>query len=174
MIKYTYKNQKHGRLKIVENTYEPQSKVSIYIKYKNIRNVCENTNDILKELAVSYNQLQYSYGYDFNKTLLTAHGLIDIEISSINDVPNCTKRIDYNYVVNLMIILLLVTFSILFIIILYNAFLITVKERKKEYAVLNSIGGTERTSIKNSIHRNNTNRNCKHYNCRNTVYSNIE
>lgn len=81
--------------------------------------------------------------------LLTAHGLIDVEISSNeNSEPICTTRINYTNVVNLMIILILVSFSILFIIVLYNAFLITINERQKEYAVLNSVGGTEGQILK--------------------------
>ena len=47
-----------------------------------------------------------------------------------------------------MIIIIFAAISILFIIILYNAFLITINERKKEYAVLNSIGGTEGQILK--------------------------
>ena len=42
-----------------------------------------------------------------------------------------------------MIVLILVVFSIFFIIILYNSFLVTINERKRDYAILNSIGGTE-------------------------------
>ena len=47
-----------------------------------------------------------------------------------------------------MIAVILLIFSILSIIILYNAFLITINERKKEYAVLNSVGATESQILK--------------------------
>lgn len=80
--------------------------------------------------------------------MLTAHGLIDVGISGVNNLPVCKIRVNYTYVMDLMIILILVVFSILFIIILYNAFLITINERQKEYAILNSIGGTEGQILK--------------------------
>ncbi len=109
--------------------------------------MCNNTNDIIANLNLSFEQLHNHC--KFNKIVLTAHGLIDVEISSNeNSEPICTTRINYTNVVNLMIILILVSFSILFIIVLYNAFLITINERQKEYAVLNSVGGTEGQILK--------------------------
>jgi len=136
-----------GDLKVVDSSYIPQNNITAYIKYKNIRNLGNNTNDIMANLSLSSEQLHNQC--EFNKMLLTAHGLIDVEISSTeNDGLICTTRVNYTNVVNLMIILILVSFSILFIIVLYNAFLITINERHKEYAVLNSIGGTEGQILK--------------------------
>ncbi len=136
-----------GKLKVVDSSYIPQNNITAYIKYKNIRNLCNNTNDIIANLSLSSEQLHNQC--EFNKMLLTAHGLIDVEISSTeNDGLICTTRVNYTNVVNLMIILILVSFSILFIIVLYNAFLITINERQKEYSVLNSIGGTEGQILK--------------------------
>jgi len=48
----------------------------------------------------------------------------------------------------MIVIITLLTCSILFIVVLYNAFIITISERKREYAILNSIGGTEGQILK--------------------------
>ena len=136
-----------GELKVVDSSYIPQNNITVYIKYKNIRNLCNNTNDIIANLSLSSEQLHNQC--EFNKMLLTAHGLIDVEISSNeNGRLICTTRVNYTNVIDLMIILILIGFSILFIIVLYNAFLITINERQKEYAVLNSVGGTEGQILK--------------------------
>lgn len=139
---------KVGELKIAESSYTPQKNVTAYIKYKNVRNVCNNTTDIIAELGLSVEELAFQYEYGFNEILLTAHGLIDVDIMSENDIPVCTIRVNYTYAMDLMIILILLVFSILFIVILYNAFLITINERRKEYSVLNSVGGTEGQVLK--------------------------
>lgn len=69
-----------GELKVVDSSYIPQNNITVYIKYKNIRNLCNNTNDIIANLSLSSEQLHNQC--EFNKMLLTAHGLIDVEISS--------------------------------------------------------------------------------------------
>lgn len=122
-----------------------EENVTIYIKYKDIHDVAKNTTKILGMLGLTTNQLIEMNKCDFNNTILMMHGLMDVNVSSVNNNPICVIGMNFSYVVNLMIILMIVAFSILFIIILYNAFLITIDERQKEYAVLNSIGGTERT-----------------------------
>lgn len=149
MINCTYEKLISGELKLVKSSYTPQSNVSIYIKYRNVQNVCKNTTNILAELGVSFEEFVFQYEYGFNEMLLTAHGFIDAGIASNESgAPICTTRVNYTNVVNLMIVLILVSFSILFIIVLYNAFLITINERQKEYAVLNSVGGTEGQVLK--------------------------
>ena len=122
---------------------------NIYVKYKNVRNVCKYSNDILQALNISTDELENSKNKcEFNQKLLTIYGIIDVEIETENYIPKCIARINYSYAIELMIIIIFTAISILFIIILYNAFLITINERKKEYAVLNSIGGTEGQILK--------------------------
>ena len=123
--------------------------MTVYLKYKNIKKVFENTNDILRELNLTdLDILNINEMCKFNKKLLTVHGYIDVHIDLVDKIPKCIMKVNYSYVIELMIIAILLSFSTFFIIILYNAFLITIDERKKEYAILNSIGGTEGQVLK--------------------------
>lgn len=133
-------------LKTVDSSYIPQGNITVYLKYNNIQKVCEYSNDILKQLNLSETEKEtIQNNLSFNQKLLTVHGLIDanVEKSINNSNVNCVIRVNYSYIIELMIISVIAIFSILFIIILYNAFLIKINERKKEYAILNSVGGTE-------------------------------
>ncbi len=126
-----------------------QSPVTAYIKYKNVNNVCQYSTDIIQELEtsdVTVNSLENKYS--FNKKLLTVYGIIDVEIAVDNYAPICRARVNYSFVINIIVIFVLVAFSLISIIILYNAFFITINERKKEYAVLNSVGATEGQILK--------------------------
>lgn len=122
---------------------------NIYVRYKNVKDVCKYSNDILQTLNISTDEIENSKNKcEFNQKLLTIYGIINVEIETENYIPKCIARINYSYAIELMIIISFAAISILFIIILYNAFLITINERKKEYAVLNSIGGTEGQILK--------------------------
>ncbi len=125
------------------NSLETENNFNIYIKYKNIKQVCNYSNDVIKTLNLADELSRNEEKCEFNQRLLTVYGLIDVGIMTQNQIPICIARINYSYVIDLMILLILVAFSILFIIILYNAFLITINERKKEYAILNSVGGKQ-------------------------------
>ena len=126
-----------------------EKNLNIYIRYKNVKDVCKYSNDILQTLNISTDEIENSKNKcEFNQKLLTIYGIIDLEIETENYIPKCIARINYSYAIELMIIIIFAVISILFIIILYNAFLITINERKKEYAVLNSIGGTEGQILK--------------------------
>lgn len=126
-----------------------EKNLNIYIRYKNVKDVCKYSNDILQTLNISTDEIENSKNKcEFNQKLLTIYGIIDVEIKTENYIPKCIARINYSYAIELMIIIIFAAISILFIIILYNAFLITINERKKEYAVLNSIGGTEGQILK--------------------------
>ncbi len=119
--------------------------INVYIKYKNIKNVCKYSNEIIRVLNVGDSAISKCY---FNKKLLTMYGLIDAEIVlGINSVV-CMVRLNYLYIMDMIVIITLLTCSILFIVVLYNAFIITISERKREYAILNSIGGTEGQILK--------------------------
>lgn len=139
-------------LKRVDKNYDintNQEKMNLYIKYKNVKEVCKYSNDILQTLNISNDILLSSKNKcEFNQKLLTIYGIIDVEIATENYNPKYIARVNYSYVIELMITIMLIAISVLFIIILYNAFLITINERKKEYAVLNSIGGTEAQILK--------------------------
>ena len=140
---------KNENLEKVDSSYEAIDNTTVYLKYKDTKRVCEYTNNILGELNLS--ELEFkniNTTCKFNKTFLTVHGYIDLSITEKNGIPTCLMRVNYSPIITLMIIILLLVFSALFIIILHNAFLITINERKKEYAILNSVGGTEGQILK--------------------------
>lgn len=123
--------------------------INIYIKYDNYRKTCVYTNNILETLNLTY--IEAYENCELNTRLLNSYGLIDVSITTknyVDDVPICQVRLNFTYILDIMIVIILLIFSILSIIILYNAFLITINERKKEYAVLNSIGATESQILK--------------------------
>lgn len=151
--------QEYGKDKIEEinkeNSYNLEKNINIYIKYKEARKLCVNTTDIIKTLNLSYDELmnqeemsdsQTKYG--FNENLLTIYGLIYPNIKVGKTSPVCVVEMNYTYVLDVMSAFIVIAFSILFIVILYNAFLITINERRREYAVLNSIGSTEGQILK--------------------------
>ena len=108
-----------------------KNKFNIYIKFKNIKQLCKYSNDIIKILDISDNLKLSEDKLEFNQKLLTVYGLIDAEIVNQNHGPICRVRVNYSYVIDIIILLILVAFSVLFIIILYNAYLINISERKK-------------------------------------------
>ena len=151
--------QEYGKDKIEEinkeSSYNLEKNINIYIKYKEARKLCVNTTDIIKTLNLSYEELmnpeemsdsQTKYG--FNENLLTIYGLIYPNIKVGKTSPVCVVEMNYTYVLDVMSAFIVIAFSILFIVILYNAFLITINERRREYAVLNSIGSTEGQILK--------------------------
>ena len=137
-------------LEKVDTSYIPQENVTVYLKYNNIKNVCSYSENIIGSLGLSEEEARELYKIcEFNNKLLTVNGFIDVTaIINNQGLPECRMRVNYSYVIDLMLIVVILIFSILFIIILYNAFLITINERKKEYAILNSIGGTEGQVLK--------------------------
>ena len=136
-------------LEKVDSSFVPEDNITVYLKYKNTKKVFECTNDIIMELDLSELELMnINDNFKFNKKMLTVYGYIDVYISTTNNIPKCIMKVNYSYIINLMIVTIIVTFSALFIIVLYNAFLITINERKKEYAILNSVGGTEGQVLK--------------------------
>lgn len=123
--------------------------INIYIKYDNYKKTCTYTNNILETLNLTY--IEAYEKSELNTRLLNSYGLIDVSIAAknyVDNVPICQARLNFTYILDIMIGIILLIFSILSIIILYNAFLITINERKKEYAVLNSIGATESQILK--------------------------
>lgn len=121
-----------------------QNNINVYIKFKDIKKVCNYSTDIIQTLDSPTGKIQnYEDKYEFNQKLLTVYGLIDVEIIQENFSPICRVRVNYSYVIDILILVIIIAFSILCITILYNAFLITINERQREYAILNSIGATE-------------------------------
>ena len=145
---YIEENNSH-KLQKLEKPYDfisTNDNINVYIKYINVKKVCSYSNDIIYTLGFLDDANKKC---EFNQNLLTAYGLIDVQITNNKDNnPICITRVNYSFVIDIIIVLILGIFSILFIIILYNAFLITINERKKEYAILNSIGGTEGQILK--------------------------
>lgn len=140
----------------LEKPYEltnSDDEINVYIKFKNIRKTCEYATEIIQmveesKVSIDNSEKVNNIEYNFNQKLLTVYGLIDVELVGENNNKTCITRVNYTYIIDIMIIVILVILSVIFIIILYNAFLITVNERKKEYAIINSIGGTEGQILK--------------------------
>ena len=144
------------QLEQLEKPYELEnsdSEINVYIKFNDIKKTCQDSTEIIQIVEAGKADMDSqgkanNIGYKFNQKLLTVYGLIDVETVEANNNLTCVARVNYSYVIDILIILILVIFSVIFIIILYNAFLITVNERKKEYAILNSVGGTEGQILK--------------------------
>ena len=141
-----------GQLYEIDNlpdSFKITDGITIYIKYDNYKKTCVYTNDILETLNLTY--VETSENCELNTKLLNSYGLIDVSIipnGYADSVPTCQARLNFTYVADILLVIILLIFSILSIIILYNAFLITINERKKDYAVLNSIGATEGQILK--------------------------
>ena len=150
------KEKNSGQLRQLEEPYKlvnSDDKIDVYIKYKDIRKTCEYSTDIIQIIdastaAIDNPEKTNNIEYEFNQKILTVHGLIDVGIIEENFSKTCVARVNYTYILDIMILVVLVIFSVIFIIILYNAFLITINERKREYAILNSLGGTEGQILK--------------------------
>ena len=140
----------------LEKPYEltnSDDEINVYIKFKNIRKTCEYATEIIQmveesKVSIDSSEKVNNIEYNFNQKLLTVYGLIDVELVGENNNKTCITRVNYTYIIDIMIIVILVILSVIFIIILYNAFLITVNERRKEYAILNSVGGKEGQILK--------------------------
>ena len=141
-----------GQLYEIDNlpdSFQIVDGINIYIKYDNYRKTCAYTNNILETLNLTF--IEAYENCELNTRLLNSYGLIDVSINTkdfVDNVPICQVRLNFTYILDIMLIVILLIFSILSVIILYNAFLITINERKKEYAVLNSIGATEGQILK--------------------------
>ena len=141
-----------GKLYEIDNlpdSFQIVDGINIYIQYDNYRKTCEYTNNILETLNLTY--VEAYEKCELNTRSLNAYGLIDVSIKAkdyADNIPICQVRLNFTYILDIMLIIILLIFSILSVIILYNAFLITINERKKEYAVLNSIGATESQILK--------------------------
>ena len=127
-----------------DKTFNYSNNINVYIKYNNVKQTYKNSTDIIKTLGFSFMETEKKC--DFNNKLLTVYGLMGAQLEP--DTLTYKNILNLSYVIDIAIILILLTFSILSIIILYNAFLITINERKKEYAILNSIGKTEGQILK--------------------------
>lgn len=152
-IKQIYLQENNeGQLYEIDNlpdSFQITDGINIYIKYDNYKKTCAYTNDILETLNLTY--IETSENCELNTKLLNSYGLIDVSIipnGYADSIPTCQARLNFTYVADILLVIILLIFSILSIIILYNAFLITINERKKDYAVLNSIGATEGQILK--------------------------
>lgn len=116
--------------------------LNVFIKYKNVKETYKYSSNIVQTLQYSLSEAEEKC--EFNDKLLTVYGLMGATLDyTASSQLTYKSTINFSYVIDLMIVLILVVFSIFFIIILYNSFLVTINERKRDYAILNSIGGTE-------------------------------
>lgn len=121
---------------------ESLENINVYLKFTNINNTCNYCDDIITTLNLTYNDVIENC--DINEELLSVHGIMNISVVTTTGVDvTISSRANLSYLIDVLILLVLIIFSVLFIIILYNAFLITINERRQEYAILNSIGATK-------------------------------
>ena len=133
----------------LDHAYKNTNSINLYIKYKDVNETYKNSTDIVQTL--NYSLTEADSNCEFNDKLLTIYGFMGADLSYTDSTQTTIvykNILNLSYVVNIMILLILLVFSILFIIILYNAFLVTINERKREYAILNSVGGTEGQILK--------------------------
>lgn len=149
-------NNNIEKLEDFDNNFN--TKVNIYIKYKNVNNSLKYSKDIINSIK-NFNAKSLMFSdketkrksenkYKFNITNLTLNGIINPTIEITDNGTICRAEFNYEPIIKLIIVVVIAVFSVLSIIILYNAFLITIDERKREYATLNSIGATEEQIIK--------------------------
>ncbi len=125
-----------------DNNSIENDNIDVYLKFTDIHSVCKFCNDIVTTLNLTYEDVIENC--KINEELLNVHGVMNIVITSQTGTDvNIYSTANLSYVIDVLILLVLVIFCVLFIIILYNAFLITINERRKEYAILNSVGATK-------------------------------
>ena len=130
-----YKEQDTEMLKCFDN-------LNVYLKFTNINRTCRYCNDIITTLNLTYDDVIENC--DINEKLLNVHGIMDISIVTLyGEDVTISAGANLSYAIDVLILLVLIIFSVLFIIIMYNSFLITINERRREYAILNSIGATK-------------------------------
>ena len=114
-------------IKLLEKPYKLTNlddEINIYIKFKNIRKTCEYSTAIIQIIDDAYKtnidslEKVNNVEYKFNQKLLTVYGLIDVGIVEENDNKTCITRVNYTYIIDIMIIAILVIFSVIFIVIL--------------------------------------------------------
>ena len=133
----------------IHNPFDNNNSINVYIKYDNVKQTYKYSTDIIQTLGFSFTDVETKC--EFNDKLLTVYGLMGADLDYADTSKNTLiyrSVLNLSYAIDIMLILILLSFSIFFIIILYNAFLITINERKKEYAILNSIGATEGQILK--------------------------
>ena len=130
-----YKEQDTEMLKCFDN-------LNVYLKFTNINRTCRYCNDIIATLNLTYDDVIENC--DINEELLNVHGIMNISIITLyGEDVTISSGANLSYVIDVLILLVLIIFSVLFVIIMYNSFLITINERRREYAILNSIGATK-------------------------------
>lgn len=133
----------------MNDPFHDHTSINVYLKYKNIKETYSYSTNIIQTVGLGITDAQSKC--EFNEKLLTVYGFMgaNLDYTDSSQTTIMYKNVlDFSYVINIMIILILIMFSLLFIVILYNAFLITINERKREYAILNSIGATEGQILK--------------------------
>ena len=102
---------------------EPIDLLSVYVRYKNVFKTYENSDSIIKNL-------NYESNLKYNDSLLYYYG-----IGENNNFIKFSISI-------LLIILILITFAS--VIVIYNAFAISVTERIKQFGLFSSLGATKK------------------------------
>ena len=102
---------------------EPIDLLNVYVKYKNVFKTIQNSDSIIKNL-------NYESDLKYNDSLLYYYG-----IGENNNFIKFSISI-------LLIILILITFAS--VIVIYNAFAISVTERIKQFGLFSSLGATKK------------------------------
>jgi len=103
--------------------------VTVLINTKNVKNIYETMESIEKEIGVSKD-------ISYNRNLLMFHGVSKNE-----------NALTFIYTAALVVIVVIMLGSVL---VIYNAFAISVSERKKQFGMLSSIGATKK-QLKKSV-----------------------
>lgn len=120
-----------GYMVFTKNTQqESPYSASVYIEFKDLKNIFSKGEDIAKNLGAIEENIQ------FNDSLLASYG-----VSRYSNILDSMMGI-------IVIILLLI--SVGCIIVIYNSFAISVMERKKQFGLFSSIGAT-RKQIKHTV-----------------------
>ena len=88
--------------------------INIYIKYDNYKKTCAYTNNILQTLNLTL--IEAYEKCELNTRLLNSYGLIDVSINAkeyTDNVPICRVRLNFTYILDIMIAIILLIFSIL-------------------------------------------------------------
>ena len=97
------------------NPFNNNINVNIYIKYDNVKQTYKYSTDIIQTLGFSFTDVETKC--EFNDKLLTVYGLMGADLDYADTSQNTLiyrSVLNLSYAIDIMIILILLSFSILF------------------------------------------------------------
>ena len=93
--------------------------INVYLKFTNINRTCRYCNDIITTLNLTYDDVIENC--DINEKLLNVHGIMDISIVTLyGEDVTISAGANLSYAIDVLILLVLIIFSVLFIILIFN------------------------------------------------------